>query len=74
MLMLPPSYRRSGRLPREIIAREWPALLEWPINQPIGASRLLFRAKKAFRKAAKVWREPESALRKLRGINPGSAR
>jgi hypothetical protein len=76
MLMLPASYRRSGRLPRDIIAREWPALLEWPINQPIGASRLLFRAKKAFRKAAKVWREPELALGKLCGaaLNlPGSA-
>jgi hypothetical protein len=50
MLTLPVSYRRAGHLPRDIIAREWPALLEWPINKPIGATRLLFRLKRVIRK------------------------
>jgi hypothetical protein len=67
MLSLPASYRRSGRLPHDIIAREWPALLEWPINRPIGATRLLFKMKKAIRKATLAWREPASALGRLRG-------
>lgn len=50
MLRLPVDYRRAGQLPRDIIAREWPALLEWPINQAIGGTRLFFRLKKAMRK------------------------
>jgi hypothetical protein len=59
MLTLPAEYRRSGRLPRDIIAREWPALLEWPINQPSGATRLLFGVKRAISKGARLLRHPE---------------
>jgi hypothetical protein len=71
MLMLPVSYRRSGRLPRDIIAREWPALLEWPINQPIGAIRVLYRLRKLKRKAAKTFHIPELLLGWVRGIISG---
>lgn len=60
MLGLPASYRRAGRLPRDIIALEWPALLEWPINRPIGATRLLFRVKRAIKRARLMWDEPAS--------------
>ena len=68
MLRLPTSYRRAGHLPRDIIAREWPALLEWPINQPIGATRLRLSVKKAIGKATLTWRETASAIGKLQGM------
>jgi hypothetical protein len=71
MLMLPVSYRRSGRMPRDIIAREWPALLEWPVNQSIGAIRLLFRLRKLKWKAAKTFHNPELLLGWVRGIISG---
>lgn len=51
MLALPASYRRMGRMAQDIIAREWPALLDWPVNRPIGATRILFRMKRAIKKA-----------------------
>jgi len=56
MLTLPVSYRRSGRLPRDIIAREWPALLEWPMNQPTGLMSLRFRLNRAISKCARLLR------------------
>ena len=56
MLTLPLSYRQSGRLARDIIEREWPELLEWPINQPIGATRLVLAARKAIRMGKRAWR------------------
>lgn len=63
MLGLPASYRRAGRLPRDIIALEWPALLEWPINQPIGATRLWFRMKRAINRAGLRWGQTASSRR-----------
>jgi hypothetical protein len=56
MLTLPADYRRSGVLARDIIEREWPALLEWPINQPTGTARLLFGVKRAISKGVRVLR------------------
>ncbi len=56
MLTLPLSYRRSGRLGWDIIEREWPELLEWPINQPIGVTRLVLAARKAIRLGKRAWR------------------
>jgi hypothetical protein len=50
MLALPGAYRRSGQLPRDVITREWPDLLAWPVNEPIGATRLLLAANRAIRK------------------------
>ncbi|MBX2811948.1 MAG: hypothetical protein KTR25_09060 [Myxococcales bacterium] len=38
MLRLPADYRRSGQLPVDIIAREWPVLLKYPFNTPIDFS------------------------------------
>jgi hypothetical protein len=40
MLTLPIPYRRSGALMKDIIAHEWPQLLELPINKPVGMLRL----------------------------------
>lgn len=56
MLTLPLCYRRSGRLGRDIIEREWPELFEWPINQPIGATRFMLAARKAIRMGKRAWR------------------
>lgn len=66
MLTLPAQYRRSGRLGRDVIAREWPELLEWPINQPMGAARLLLAAKRAIQRGKIALRDPQSVLARLR--------
>ncbi len=50
MLALPVSYRRSGNLQRDIIAREWPELLAWPFNQESGLRRVLGKAKRVSRR------------------------
>ena len=63
MLALPASYRRAGRMPQDIIAREWPELLDWPVNQPIGATRVLFRMKRAIKRARLKWGNAASAIR-----------
>jgi hypothetical protein len=91
MLTLPTEYRRLGFLScrvahvgpaplmKEIIEREWPELLEFPINKPIGLLRMSlavrrYRSKLAFQ-ADRAWRglgyhagRVEKALR-----NPGWA-
>lgn len=61
MLTLPVAYRRAGRLARDIIAREWPALLDWPINEPIGATRLVLAAQRALHRGKKALRRTRSA-------------
>jgi hypothetical protein len=61
MLRLPIDYRRTGNLQRDIIAREWPALLQWPFNEFVGAGRLEFRARKALRRAVAALRDPLNA-------------
>ncbi|MBL8539180.1 MAG: hypothetical protein JNK68_02290 [Betaproteobacteria bacterium] len=68
MLALPAPYRRAGRLPRDIIVREWPSLLDWPVNRPVGMTRYVFRAKKAIRKAKLLLDEHAAALSKRRGL------
>jgi hypothetical protein len=74
ILKLPVPYRRAGRLPRDIIDREWPALLDWPVNQPIGAARLRLGVEKAIREAVAAWRRAESGIGKWRGTIAGSLR
>jgi hypothetical protein len=61
MLTLPAPYRRSGRLARDIILREWPELLEWPVNEPIGTTRLVLAAKKALHQGKRALRRPRPA-------------
>jgi hypothetical protein len=73
MLTLPASYRRSGQMPRDIIAREWPELLRWPVNEPIGFTRLLLRARKAVQKGRIALRHPDLALAWLRRVTLGSS-
>ena len=66
MLMLPICYRREGRMPRDLVAQEWPLLLEWPVNQAVGFTALRLRLKRATRKGFAIFR-PANMLRKLRG-------
>lgn len=54
MLRLPEAYRRAGTLPKDIIRREWPELLDWPVNEPMGLVRWLFAI-----------RQPQKAVRWL---------
>jgi hypothetical protein len=61
MLVLPAPYRRSGCLPRDVIAREWPELLEWPVNEAIGATRLELAAKKVVHRAKRALRRARFA-------------
>jgi hypothetical protein len=71
MLTLPAQYRRSGRLGRDVIAREWPELLDWPINEPIGVARLLLAAKRAIHRGKVALRDPQAALARLRRVMLG---
>jgi hypothetical protein len=59
MITLPAAYRRSGDLPGDIVRREWPALLDWPINQPVGTTRLLFGMKRVIGKGLRTLRRPK---------------
>lgn len=74
ILKLPVPYRRAGHLPRDIINREWSTLLEWPVNQPIGAARLRLGVKKAVSEAVAAWGRAESGIIKWRGTIAGSVR
>jgi hypothetical protein len=42
MLSLPTDYRRDNMLPIDVIKREWPELLRFPFNWPIGIRRYLY--------------------------------
>lgn len=65
MMTLPTEYRRNGYLqyerPRrgtppfmkEIISKEWPELLEWPFNTPVGTMKILLDAKSLYIKLRK---------------------
>jgi hypothetical protein len=75
MLGLPVAYRRAGQLPADIIAREWPALLEWPVNQPIGATRWVYRMKRAIGKARqRFWDRPTAVIGRRCGLAARSSR
>jgi hypothetical protein len=65
MLTLPPAYRRSGALMPDIIAREWPELLEWPFNAAVGTDRLRFAAMALVEKAKAALSNPGWALGRL---------
>jgi hypothetical protein len=40
MISLPVQMQRAGTLPRAVIEREWPELLEWPFNREYGVRRV----------------------------------
>jgi hypothetical protein len=68
ILALPRSYRWHGSLPIDIIRREWPELLEYPINTPLGIQRAWVAAEHAKTRAS---REGARFMKAAR--NPGWA-
>ena len=66
MLTLPISYRRSEFLFRDIIAREWPELLEFPFNKPFGLLHISLTAHRTQRRIGKALRDPIWAADKIR--------
>lgn len=68
MLSLPTPYRRSGCLGRDVIAREWPELLAWPFNEPVGFMHIILSARHARRRLDHQAGRVGKALR-----NPGWA-
>jgi len=66
MLTLPISYRRSDVLLRDIIAREWPELLEWPFNKPFGLLHISLAVNRTRRFFGKALRDPRRAADKIR--------
>lgn len=65
MLTLPLAYRRSRALMQDIIAREWPELLEWPFNAAVGTDRLRLATKALVEKAKAAFFHPGWALGRL---------
>jgi len=45
MLSMPQDYRRSERLPLDLIRLKWPELLEIPINKPFGFLKLEYKTR-----------------------------
>jgi hypothetical protein len=64
MRCLPALFRRSGALMETIIAREWPELLEWPFNNPVGLQRTVVEIGKMRRRVIAAVRDPKIALRR----------
>jgi len=68
MVTLPEEYRLSGALMRDVITREWPDLLAWPFNRPVGWKRVVHEARNSRRK---LERQRSRVARAVR--NPGYA-
>jgi hypothetical protein len=73
MITLPMEYRLSGALMKDVIASEWPELLAWPFNRPIGFMRAVLAARRArcslsqySARIRKVVRNPEIAVDRIR--------
>jgi hypothetical protein len=73
MITLPPEYRLSCALMKDVIRAEWPELLAWPFSKPIGVMHAFLAARRARRrlsqysvKIGKVIRNPEMAVDRIR--------
>jgi hypothetical protein len=73
MITLPPEYRLSGALMKDVIDSEWPELLAWPFNRPIGFMRAFLAARRARRslshrskRIGNAIRNPEMAADRIR--------
>jgi hypothetical protein len=64
MRRLPVSFRRSGALMETIIAQEWPELLEWPFNKPVGLHRIVAEIEKMRRRVIALVRHSKMVLRR----------
>jgi hypothetical protein len=65
MLTLPTQYRRSGALARDVINREWPELLAWPFNEPIGFMHVSLAAYRTRALVSKAMRNPPWAMKRI---------
>ena len=65
ILTLPPQYRRSGALARDVINREWPELLAWPFNEPIGFMHVSLAAFQTRTLVGKAVRNPVWAMKRI---------
>jgi len=70
MLSLPTGYRRSGSLMRDIIQQEWPELLEWPFNTPIGSLKITLPSRRLLRNLCRAFRNPDLAVEGIRNQFP----
>lgn len=52
MVTLPADYRLSGTLMADVINAEWPDLLEWPFNKPVGFMNASLAIRRAPRRLA----------------------
>jgi len=62
---LPVPLRRSGALMETIIAREWPELLEWPFNKPVGLQRIAAEIENMRGKVMVAVHNPRKVLQRL---------
>jgi len=65
-LTLPTAYRRLGALNRDIIAREWPELLEFPFSKPFGLLYFSLVVRRTRRRFGKALCNPSWAAEKIR--------
>lgn len=68
MLSLPTPVRGTDHLAREVMQREWPELLSYPINRPFGVQRIgpaWFKARRASTRASRAAHHPLRTGRRL---------
>jgi len=69
MLTIPRRARLEGSaertLMRAIVAREWPELLAWPFNEPVGWLRVPHYLRQTRLRIQRAWRDPRGAARRL---------
>jgi hypothetical protein len=65
MLTLPTQYRRSDVLARDVINHEWPELLAWPFNEPIGSMHVSLAAFRTRTLVGKAVRNPCWAMKRI---------
>jgi hypothetical protein len=63
MLSLPPEYKRDLRLEIDIIESQWPELLRFPFNAPLGIRGFLFTLEHAIRRRWARWVSGRHGLR-----------
>jgi hypothetical protein len=71
LLQLPIPFRRAGALTSAIIEREWPELLDWPFNVPVGPERVLFEARRAARFLKRMVVNPAREFQLARDVITG---
>jgi len=66
MITLPADYRLSGTLMKDVINAEWPELLAWPFNKPVGVSKILLGARRTQQRLVQQANRVDGAVRNHR--------